>query len=101
MKNRFSQAIRLLLGRPLVGLSIDGTMLLDKTSLSEFDYTKMPPFDLTFDGPLAVAPPAEIFRKERFRVCVFPEKDGTPCEDCGRTCRWLTHELRDGRRWYH
>ena len=101
MKNRFLQAIRILLGKPPVGLSIDGTMLLDEPGESEFDYTKMPPFALAFDGVVADAPPVKIIREERLRVCVFPEQNGETCDGCGRTFRWLVIELRGKSKWHH
>jgi hypothetical protein len=100
MTKRFIQAIRLLLGKPLHGPFIDGTMLLDKPEESEFDYTKQPPFDLAFPGRVALAPPVKIFCEDRFRVCVFPDVDGK-CDGCGKPLSWLVLELRGTDRWYH
>ena len=101
MMKRFTQAFRLLLGRPLIGLSIDGTMLLDHPELSQCDYAKMPPLDLAFLGHVADAPPVKIFREDRPRVCVFPEIDGELCCECGHAFHWFVLELRDGNRWFH
>lgn len=101
MMKRFTQAIRLLLGRPLTGLAVDGTMLLDAPAESEHDYARMPPFDLAFPGHVALAPPVKVVRQDRLRVCVFPEIDGEHCCECGRPLHWFVLELRGKNRWYH
>ena len=101
MTNRFTQALRLLLGKPLVGMAIDGTMLLDQPEASEFDYTRQPPFELAFHYSVPLAPPSRVFAEDRLRVCVFTERNGDPCPGCGRDLRWLVLELRGADTWLH
>ena len=100
MMKRFTQAIRVLLGKPLYLHAIDGTMLVDAPIVSEFDYTKLPPFDLAMSGALANAPPVKIVREDRFRVCVFEAKDER-CDGCGKPLHWLVLELKGKNAWYH
>src|SRR5207245_2383361 len=90
-----------LLGKPLIGAAVDGTMRVDQPVVSAFDYTKQPPFELAFSGVVANAPPAKVFREDRFRVSVFPETGQERCTGCGRDLCWLVMELRCGRRWLH
>ena len=101
MTKRFIQAIRLLLGKPLIGRSIDGTMLLDVPQKSEFDYSKEPPFELAFHEDVPIAPPEKIFHEDRFRVCVFRASGADTCDGCGRELCWLVLELGLGKEWYH
>jgi hypothetical protein len=101
MTKRFIQALRLLLGKPLIGRSIDGTMLLDVPLKSEFDYSKEPPFELAFHEDVPIAPPAKIVCEDRFRVCVFQGSGGETCRCCGRELCWLVLELRLGKEWFH
>jgi len=98
MENRIATAVRVLLGRPIVGTMIDGAMLLDRKPRSGSDHAEMPPFDLAFGGVVANGPPEKIVANDRFRVCVFPE---TWADERGKPRRWLTLELRDGEKWHH
>lgn len=101
MMKRLKLAVRILLGLPLRGVRIDETLLLDKDKESESDYTKMPPFEISFDGPVPMGPPVEIIQEERFRVCVFREEwKGEGC-GCGKAARWLVLELKGDDKWHH
>ena len=101
MTKRFLQALRLLLGKPLKGLSIDDGTMLDEPQVSEFDYSQQPPFELAFHEDVPLAPPAKIFSEDRFRVCVFQGSGGETCRCCGRELCWLVLELRLGKKWLH
>lgn len=98
MENRFTRALRVLQGRPVIGFAVDELTFLDEDRESEADHSKTPPFDLAFGAEVPLAPPEKILADERFRVCVFAAN--RPCDCCGLPTRWLVLELRDRRgRW--
>lgn len=100
MMKRFSLALRVLFGTMPKGRLIEGTMLLDPATKADGDSSKLPPFDLAFPGLVADAPPEKLFSKHGFRVCAFPAKT-EKCDECGRPCRWLVLELREGKAWFN
>jgi hypothetical protein len=97
MENRIATAVRVLLGKPIVGTMIDGAMLIDRKPQSESDHAEKPPFDLAFGGVVANVPPVRVFADDRFRVCVFPEIE----PEGGKPRCWLTLELRGDGKWHH
>ena len=97
MENRIATAVRILLGKPIIGIMIDGAVLLDRNTESEFDHSKKPPFDLAFGGVVANIPPVRIIADNGLRVCIFPEIES----ENGKLFRWLTLELRGDGKWHH
>ena len=100
MTNRFTRALRVLLGKPHIGLAIDGTMLIDSLNISEFDYTRRPPSELAYLGAVADEPPVKVVRAKNFRICVFPETNGNVCDCCGGQFHWLVFEYFGNGSWY-
>jgi hypothetical protein len=65
------------------------------------DFTKGPPIELVFNEEVEDAPPVLIVTRERFRVCVFPSKEGG-CEGCSAPMHWMVFQFRDfGDNWNH
>jgi hypothetical protein len=68
------------------------------------DTDTFPPFDLSFGGVVEPKPPEMQFRGGRFRVSLFPQKEGDDrrCHHCERPFRWLVMEfLNNKKRWQH